>query len=106
MPKAAAGPAEIGNLQFLDPDVAAGVERRCQHLALVRGGEHQTVVDCAGPNPRRSTNCFLPPPTPSLQSFFTGRVAGKFDQHCRRLDVFVLTATGRDQQGRQAQWKQ
>ena len=63
-------------------------------------------LSIAGPNPKRSTICFLPPPTPSPQSFFTGSVVGKFDQGRRRLDVFVFAAAGRDQQRRETQGKQ
>ena len=54
------------------------------HSALTSGASalteaaKTTPLSAAGPNPRRSTNCFLPPPTPSPQSFFTGSVDGNF----------------------------
>jgi hypothetical protein len=98
MPKAAAGPADSGILEFLDPDLLAGLQATASTSPLWEAA-NTMPLSSAGPSPKRSFTCFLPPPTLSPHSFFTGSV-GEFDQLRRRFDVLVLAAAGRDQQCR------
>jgi hypothetical protein len=74
-PAPAPGPADIGIFSFLTQrwrpvsSDAASTSPLCE-------AANTTPLSTAGPNPKRSTDCFFPPPTPSPQSFFTGSVAG------------------------------
>ena len=75
IPRAADGPADSGILSFLTqawrpvPSDTANSSPLCE-------AANTNPLSIAGPSPKRSTNCFLPPPTPSPQIFFTGNVAG------------------------------
>ena len=101
-PEARRRPGRQGSFSFLT-QTWRPVSRSTASTSPLCEAANTMPLSTAGPKPRRSFTCFLPPPTPSPQSFFTGSVCRKFDQVGRRLDIFVLAAAGRDQQRRESQ---
>src|ERR1700722_12407724 len=74
-PAPALGPADNGIFRFLT-QTRRPVSSAVASTSPLCEAANTTPLSTAGPNPKRSTNCFLPPPTPSPHSFLTGSVAG------------------------------
>ena len=79
IPKPAAGPADSGNFSFFT-HCCLPVSRTTAATSPLCDAAKTKPLSIAGPRPKRNLICFLPPPTLSSHSFFTGSVAGNLSR--------------------------